>query len=256
MSNSLRPHELYSPWNSPGQNTGAGSCYLLLGIFPTQGSNPGLLHCRWILYCLRHQRSRRIMECVAYLFSSGSFWLRNCRRILYQLSYQGSPPWWLWGALIQNCVHHWDNSDRCVLSSLRLDPLWVALRCWVNSCTEIRFCSRMSYRKLQFRWEIVILMRIGGSVDKESPAVQETWVWSLGQEDPLEEEMATYSSILAGSIPWTEEPGGLQSMGYILNIYVCVCVCVCVCVWHHMVFFFFCLIFHLAQCLQDPSLLL
>ena len=40
--------------------------------------------------------------------------------------------------------------------------------------------------------------------------------------------MATYSSILAGSIPWTEEPGGLQSMGYILNIYVCVCVCVCV----------------------------
>ena len=196
------------------------------------------------------------MEWVAYLFSSGSFWLRNCRRILYQLSYQGSPPWWLWGALIQNCVHHWDNSDRCVLSSLRLDPLWVALRCWVNSCTEIRFCSRMSYRKLQFRWEIVILMRIGGSVDKESPAVQETWVWSLGQEDPLEEEMATYSSILAGSIPWTEEPGGLQSMGYILNIYVCVCVCVCVCVWHHMVFFFFCLIFHLAQCLQDPSLLL
>ena len=40
-----------------------------------------------------------------------------------------------------------------------------------------------------------------------------TWVQSLGQEDPLEEEMATQSSILAGKIPWTEEPGGLQSMG-------------------------------------------
>ena len=41
----------------------------------------------------------------------------------------------------------------------------------------------------------------------------ETWVQSLGQEDPLEKEMATHSSILAWRIPWTEEPGGLQSMG-------------------------------------------
>ena len=43
--------------------------------------------------------------------------------------------------------------------------------------------------------------------------LQETWVRSLGQEDPLEKEMATYSSTLAWKIPWTEEPGGLQSMG-------------------------------------------
>ena len=43
--------------------------------------------------------------------------------------------------------------------------------------------------------------------------IQEVWVESLGQEDPLEEEMATHSSILAWEIPWTEEPGGLQSMG-------------------------------------------
>ena len=48
---------------------------------------------------------------------------------------------------------------------------------------------------------------------KNLPAVQETWVWSLGQEDPMEEGMATHSSILAWRIPWTEEPGGLQSMG-------------------------------------------
>ena len=45
------------------------------------------------------------------------------------------------------------------------------------------------------------------------PATQESWVQSLGREDPLEEEMATHSSILAWRIPWTEEPGGLQSMG-------------------------------------------
>ena len=48
---------------------------------------------------------------------------------------------------------------------------------------------------------------------KSLPAVRETQVLSLGQEDPLEEEMATYSSILAWEIPWMEEPGGLQSLG-------------------------------------------
>ena len=48
---------------------------------------------------------------------------------------------------------------------------------------------------------------------KNLPAVQETWVRSLGREDPLEKEMATHSSILAWRMPWTEEPGRLQSMG-------------------------------------------
>ena len=50
VSDSLRPHGLYSPWNSPGQNTGVGSLSLFQGIFPTQRLNPGLLHCRWVLY--------------------------------------------------------------------------------------------------------------------------------------------------------------------------------------------------------------
>ena len=54
VSDSLRPHGLY-PWDSPGQNTGVGSLSLLQGIFPTQGSNPGVRHCRWILYQLSHQ---------------------------------------------------------------------------------------------------------------------------------------------------------------------------------------------------------
>ena len=55
-----------------------------------------------------------------------------------------------------------------------------------------------------------------GSAVKSPPVMQkseETRVWSLGQEDPLEEEMATHSRILAWIMPWTEEPGGLQSMG-------------------------------------------
>ena len=57
MSDSLRPHGLYSPWNSTGQNTGVGSLSLLQGIFPTQGLNPGLPHCRRILYQLSYQGS-------------------------------------------------------------------------------------------------------------------------------------------------------------------------------------------------------
>ena len=55
VSDSLQPHVLYSLWNSPGQDTGVGSLSLLQGIFLTQGSNPGLLHCRRILYQLSHQ---------------------------------------------------------------------------------------------------------------------------------------------------------------------------------------------------------
>ena len=53
----------------------------------------------------------------------------------------------------------------------------------------------------------------GGSVANNLPAKQKTPIQSLGQEDPLEKEMAIHSSILAWRIPWTEEPGGLQSMG-------------------------------------------
>ena len=57
-----------------------------------------------------------------------------------------------------------------------------------------------------FDWASLVAQRL-----KCLPAMRETWVRTLGQEDPLEKEMATHSSILAWRIPWTEEPGGLQS---------------------------------------------
>ena len=76
-SDSLQLHGLYSPWNFPGQNTGVGSHSLLQGIFPTQGSNPGLPHFSRIPYQLSHQGSPRILEWVAYPFSSGSSRPRN-----------------------------------------------------------------------------------------------------------------------------------------------------------------------------------
>ena len=83
VSDSLRPHGLYSPWNSPGHNTGVGSLSLLQGIFPTQGLNPDLPHCKQILYQLSHKGSPRILEWVAYPFSSGSFRPRNQTGISY-----------------------------------------------------------------------------------------------------------------------------------------------------------------------------
>ena len=60
----------------------------------------------------------------------------------------------------------------------------------------------------QYSWASLMAQLV-----KNPPAMRETWVRSLGWEDPLEEEMATHSSILAWRIPWTEEPGGLQSTG-------------------------------------------
>ena len=96
MPDSLQLNELYSPrnppgqntgvgsysliqgsWNSPGQDTGAGSQFLHQGIFPTQGLNPGPPHCRQLLSQLSHQGSPKILEWVAYPFSSRSFWSRN-----------------------------------------------------------------------------------------------------------------------------------------------------------------------------------
>ena len=55
QSDPMQPQGLFTPWNSPGQHPGVGSLSLLQGIFPIQGSNPGLPHCRLILYQLSHK---------------------------------------------------------------------------------------------------------------------------------------------------------------------------------------------------------
>ena len=78
----LQPHglqlaSLLYPQNSSSKNTRLDSQSLLQGIFPNQRSNPGLLHCRWILYQLDHKGSPRILEWVAYPFSSGYSLPRN-----------------------------------------------------------------------------------------------------------------------------------------------------------------------------------
>ena len=83
MSDSVQPHGVYCPWNSPGLNTGVNTLSLLQGIFPTQGLSPGLPHCRWIIYQLSHKGNPRVLEWVAYSFSSRSSQPRNQTRISY-----------------------------------------------------------------------------------------------------------------------------------------------------------------------------
>ena len=148
------PASLLCQWDSPGMNTGVGCYSLLQGIWSTQGSNPGLPHCRWILY---------------------------------QLSYQGSPP----NSSTQRSValqHH--LHDLALLSLERRKMHSIKRRKKAEHCSS----------PVAQRWRTQLPM-------------QETQVPSLGQEKPLEEEIATHSSIHAWEIPWTEEPGGLQSMG-------------------------------------------
>ena len=71
----LRPHGLYSPWNSPGQNSRVDCHSLLQGIFPTQGSNSGLPHCRWILYQQSHQV---LINCISIKLEEIIKYTRGC----------------------------------------------------------------------------------------------------------------------------------------------------------------------------------
>ena len=83
VSDPLQPHGLYSPWNSPGKNTGVGSLSLLQEVFPTQGSNPGLPHCRQILYQLSHKGSPIYIYIYLYIYTH-----TNTHSLLYPFACQ------------------------------------------------------------------------------------------------------------------------------------------------------------------------
>ena len=98
-------------WNSPGQNIGVDTLSLLQGLFPTQGLNPGLQHCRWILYQLSHKGSPRILEWVAIFLTQELNWgLLHCRWILYQLSYI------LLSNITQNTIVHLEKKPELTLA--------------------------------------------------------------------------------------------------------------------------------------------
>ena len=183
-------------WNSPGQNNGVGCHSLLQGIFPNQGSNPGLLQCRQILYHLSHEGSPRILEWVAYPFSSESSQLRNRTRV---------------PCITGGFFTSWDHQGSHVLTTCWFLPTSTDLAppppVEAPSCTScITGCKLISPWLDQLGFP-------GGSEVKVSASNAGAQVQSLDQEDPLEKGMATHSSILAWKIPWREEPGRLQSTG-------------------------------------------
>ena len=129
--------------------------------------------------------------------------------------------------------HRWGHTPDCVLSlsdmhvgvnhtfqglvSKEWTPYywWVILHCMCMGGKTIFTLLFHNTRQITRRKNRSIrpLCFPSGFVVKNLPVIQETWVGSLGWEDPLEKEMATHCSILAWGIPWTEEPGGLQSVG-------------------------------------------
>ena len=157
-----------------------GSLSLLQGIFPTQGSNPGLPHCRWILPQLSHKGSPG--------YERWTIKKAECRRID------------AWRRLLRV---PWTvrRSNQSILKEISPE---YSLEGW-NFMLMLKF---QYFGHLLHRGASLVAQRL-----KCLPAMWETWVRSLDQEDPLEKEMATHSSILAWRIPWMEEPGGLQSMG-------------------------------------------
>ena len=122
VSNSLWPHGLYSPWSSLGQNTEVSSLSLLQGIFPTHRSNPGLLYCRRILCQLIHKGSPRILECVAYPFSSRSSQPRNQTRVSC-IAGQFFSNWAITKALEQFCL----LAKWLIWNRVNLSNFWVSL---------------------------------------------------------------------------------------------------------------------------------
>ena len=99
------------------------------------------------------------------------------------------------------------EATQCLMSVGKVNPSFSWIPCisfggQINLYSDTFLCIRISTQRVP-----------GGSVVKNLLAVQEMWVQSLPQEDPLEKEMATHSRILTWEIPWTEEPGDLQSMG-------------------------------------------
>ena len=96
-SHRLQPTRFLCPFDSPGKNTGVGCHFLLQGIFLTQGQNPGLLHCRRILYQLSHQEAQYPGMDSLFLFlqifpiQESNRGPLHCRQIIYQLSYWRNP---------------------------------------------------------------------------------------------------------------------------------------------------------------------
>ena len=137
------------------------------------------------IFCISFQRSKSIF-CIVFLFS-----IYFCSNLCYF-----SPANFELKVLV-----HWSAGLGCLFGIFLVSYTFIAM----NNCLRIVFA--VSY---QF---FCVMASLVAEMVKNPFAMRETWVQSLGWEDPLEEEMATHSSTIAWRIPQTEEPGGLQAMG-------------------------------------------
>ena len=218
-----------------------GSLSLRQGIFPTQGLNPGLPHCRQTLYQLSHRGSPRILAWVAYPFSSRSSQARNWTGV--SCTAGGFFTYWAFRYWWQFCHSNCHQLCGCMCPwSFPLFP--ISLTCqgtldWEKGLWTQRGCSWSTYCLYWSRSHETGAQAAQGALGAEPGinmiiAVRVYWAslvaqrWRIAgsvgaaggngfdpraEKIPLEQEMATHFSILAWEIPWTEEPGGLQSIG-------------------------------------------
>ena len=156
--------------DSPGKNTGVGCHALLQGILPTQGSNPGLLLCRQILYCLSHQESPGIPEWITCPFSRGSSWPKNWTGVSC-IAGRFFTRWAITGKSTVLPKAHLISHCRISDSGLLMTPLWLSrsLRSFlysssVYSCHHflissacIRSLPFLSFIVLIFAWNVQYL---------------------------------------------------------------------------------------------------
>ena len=186
VSNSLWPHGLCSPWNSPAQNTGVGSSSLRQRIFPTQGSNPGLPYCRQILHQLTNGKSW-LMGTPGWVISMNK--INPCKNQWYVLFAFGSRD--LKASLVAQMVkksacNAGNPSSIPGLGSSSGEGIGYPLQyCWASLVTEMAKNTPACRRPGLNPWAGKILRR-------------RAW-----QPPPV---------FLSGESPWTEKPGGLQSM--------------------------------------------
>jgi len=163
--------------------TGCSVHGILQGLFQTQGLNPGLPHCRQILYQLSHKGNPRTLKWVAYPFSSRSSWHR------------------IWTGVY--CIAGGFFTNWAMREALKFWTLF-----WILHFVHVLHPSFLTFDIILKSF--ISCWKKGASLAvqlvKNPPAMQETQVLSLSQEDFLEKGMATHSSILAWRIPWTEHP--------------------------------------------------
>ena len=199
MFDPLGPHGLYSPWNSPGQNTGVSSLSLLQGIFPTQRLIPGLRHCRWILYHLSHKGSPRILEWVAYPFSSGFFRSRNQTRV-FCIAGGFFTNWAIREALSRPCISliNPNSLGHQLFTSFLFVYLFILFLATLGLYHYMPVFSRLCEWRLLF-------VAMSGLILAVASLVTEFWIFSVAVLLP--EACGTMSPALAGGFLTTRPPG-------------------------------------------------